>query len=76
MLIKRCHKTFTVEITVLISDGKRFVLTAFMNAVAYFFGEGVQSDLATREDTIFSMEDVDFQINPKKIIVGFKKHGE
>ena len=46
MLIKRCHKTFTVEITVLISDGKWFVLTAFPKAVAYFFGEGVHTTLS------------------------------
>ena len=73
--MKRYHQTFTVEITVN-SDGKQLVLTAFPKAVADFFGEDAQSDLTTLEDTILSLEDVDFQINTKKIIVGFKKHGE
>eukprot|EP00794_Sanderia_malayensis_P006495 gene6495-biopygen4810 len=67
MLIERCPKTFTVEITVENSGGKQYVLTAFPKAVIDYFGEDMKLDTAALEEAILSLQEVDIEVNVKKV---------
>eukprot|EP00794_Sanderia_malayensis_P017146 gene17146-18871_t len=75
MLLKKCPSTFTCQVTLACEDKTQSMYAIFPNVLAELFDTGVE-DLDLLEDQLLSLENVDFHVNKKKVVMKIIPHNK